>query len=253
MLTTFPNLREFHAAKAFFEAAKVPHSTLDPSPGYARVGIPAVVVAEADHHWLLNQERLPFICSGWVMDAPTPLSIPAEEPVSYSEDILGKLSIMTMQQCIADSARIRCTAHLSGNLKEVLPYLNASVPNAGYNPAGPSLTFADQNRIITLYPDRISLGKINDIIDAWRVLEMVRVQANECWQKRGAIKPCEEYRNKPTALAIFAGLPKTNCGKCGEKTCLAFAVKVWGGQARLDQCPSIASRDASVLAVAGNN
>ena len=253
MLTTFPNLREFHAAKAFFEAAKVPHSTIDPSPGYSRVGIPAVVVAEADQHWLMSQGLLPFVCAGWVRDTPTPLSIPPEEPVTYTDDIFGTPSIMTLQQCIADEARIRCTVHLSGNLKDVLPYLNAAVPNAGYNPAGPSLTFTEQNRIITLYPDRISLGKINHIIDAWRVLEMVRVKANECWRQRDAIKPCSEYRNKPPALAIFAGLPKTNCGKCGEKTCLAFAVKVWGGQAHMDQCPDISSRKTPMPMVAGNS
>lgn len=42
-----------------------------------------------------------------------------------------------------------------------------------------------------------------------------------------------------TGLDIFKQLPKTNCKECGLPTCLAFAMKVAGGQAGLDSCPRL--------------
>lgn len=44
------------------------------------------------------------------------------------------------------------------------------------------------------------------------------------------------------AMEIFKLLNKSNCRKCNEQTCLAFASKVFLGQKSLDQCPFV-SRD----------
>jgi hypothetical protein len=38
-------------------------------------------------------------------------------------------------------------------------------------------------------------------------------------------------------IAIYKKLPKTNCGRCGEATCMAFALKVKNNQAALSDCP----------------
>jgi len=46
-----------------------------------------------------------------------------------------------------------------------------------------------------------------------------------------------------TGVEIFKMLPKTNCKKCGQPTCLAFAMKLAQRQASLDQCPDV-SEDA---------
>jgi len=40
---------------------------------------------------------------------------------------------------------------------------------------------------------------------------------------------------------IFKLLDKTNCGKCNEKTCLAFAAGVFKGQRQLNECPHLES------------
>lgn len=48
------------------------------------------------------------------------------------------------------------------------------------------------------------------------------------------------------AFEIFQLLEKSNCGNCGEKTCLAFAGAVFKGQRRLSECvrldPGVAAR-----------
>jgi acetyl-CoA decarbonylase/synthase complex subunit gamma len=42
-----------------------------------------------------------------------------------------------------------------------------------------------------------------------------------------------------SGIEIYKKLPKTNCGKCGVPTCLAFAMKLAANQAELDACPDI--------------
>ncbi|NIA12457.1 MAG: acetyl-CoA decarbonylase/synthase complex subunit gamma [Nitrospiraceae bacterium] len=42
-----------------------------------------------------------------------------------------------------------------------------------------------------------------------------------------------------SGLDIYKHLPKENCKECGLATCLAFAMKVAGGQATLDACPRL--------------
>ncbi|MEJ5358682.1 MAG: DUF3786 domain-containing protein [Desulfobacterales bacterium] len=41
------------------------------------------------------------------------------------------------------------------------------------------------------------------------------------------------------AFEIFKLLEKSNCGNCGEKTCLAFAGAVFRGMRRLEECPRL--------------
>jgi hypothetical protein len=41
------------------------------------------------------------------------------------------------------------------------------------------------------------------------------------------------------AFEIFQLLEKSNCGNCGERTCLAFAGAVFKGQRWLNECPRL--------------
>ena len=40
-------------------------------------------------------------------------------------------------------------------------------------------------------------------------------------------------------MEIFQLLNKSNCRKCNEATCLAFAAAVFNGQKQLDECPHL--------------
>ena len=51
-----------------------------------------------------------------------------------------------------------------------------------------------------------------------------------------------------TGLEIYKLLPKTNCGKCGVATCLAFAMKLAQKQVSLDQCPDVTEQAKEALA-----
>ncbi|MCL5773541.1 MAG: acetyl-CoA decarbonylase/synthase complex subunit gamma [Firmicutes bacterium] len=50
-----------------------------------------------------------------------------------------------------------------------------------------------------------------------------------------------------TGLDIYKLLPKSNCGECGAPTCLAFAMKLAGKKASLEECPKISDEAKSAL------
>ncbi len=52
-----------------------------------------------------------------------------------------------------------------------------------------------------------------------------------------------------TGLDIYKLLPRTNCGKCGSPTCLAFAMRLAQKKAALEECPFV-SEDAKAILVA---
>ncbi|MGA1843056.1 MAG: acetyl-CoA decarbonylase/synthase complex subunit gamma [bacterium] len=53
-----------------------------------------------------------------------------------------------------------------------------------------------------------------------------------------------------TGIQIFKYLPKTNCGECKFPTCLAFAMRLAAGQARLSDCPYVSDEAKKVLSEA---
>jgi len=122
----------------------------------------------------------------------------------------------------------------------VLPYLAGLLPNAGYSDAAGILTLVHQGRLITVYPQTVTLAKALDEEDAERVLEWLREQINEAWARREQITPCFERRRAPRFLDIYRLLPGGNCGRCGQPTCLALALHLAFGEARLSDCPRLA-------------
>jgi acetyl-CoA decarbonylase/synthase complex subunit gamma len=54
-----------------------------------------------------------------------------------------------------------------------------------------------------------------------------------------------------SGLQIYKYLPKENCKECGLPTCLAFAMKVAGGQASLESCPRLSDAARAELGEAG--
>jgi Uncharacterized protein conserved in archaea len=239
VITTFPKLDEFEKAKKLMDSLSLKCPIIIPTPGYKKVGVPAIVM-EPEQRMKLSENGMDnFITSGWVDYYPVQSSVPETAPAEFKEDIFGQASIMVLQPCIAAKTKMRAIAHISGDLTEVFPYMNAKMPMAFYNVNGPTFTFMDGYRMITAYPRRMAFAKVDDIIDTWRVLEFIRIQSNECWQNRSQIEPSYEIRKKPAALEIYYRLPKTNCRACGEKACLAFALKLWSGLVPLFSCKPV--------------
>jgi hypothetical protein len=48
-------------------------------------------------------------------------------------------------------------------------------------------------------------------------------------------------------IEIYKKLPGTNCGECGEPTCMAFALKVNSAQRKISDCPYVTEADEELL------
>ncbi|SNR99089.1 Metal-binding trascriptional regulator, contains putative Fe-S cluster and ArsR family DNA binding domain [Anaerovirgula multivorans] len=150
----------------------------------------------------------------------------------YVKDII----ITRIQPCTADAERIRFQAGFSRNISEVLPYMNAVLMDAIYNHKIPSLTFKKQFRIITLYEDKLAVSKAINETDAYEITDLIKGLVNEIYEKRKDIEPIYEMRQKPSAIEVYKYLPKINCRKCKEATCLAFASKFLMGEQKIQNC-----------------
>lgn len=171
---------------------------------------------------------------------PWPPSAPGREVARSGRGLeimlIGSIEITHVLPCLADPAKIRFHAHPSGDLAQVLPYLNAVLRSAVYHHEGAALTFTREHRIICLHPQLVTGAKIDDIEDARAVLEWVRGLANDAWDRRAAITPCYERRQRLTPLAVYKLLPGTNCKRCRFPTCLAFAVEIAAERRSVIQC-----------------
>lgn len=239
IITTFSSQENFNRAEELLKKLKATYDVITPGPGFKMVSLPALVITPEVRTAFLREGGETIVNPGWVSYRETKVEASINEPMSFKEDIFGRAITVVLAPCMADPSKIRLVAHISGDLTQVFPYMNAFMPNVSFNPNVPSLTFMEEYRMIALYPHRISMAKADEIVDAWRVLEMLRVQTNSCWQNRSQIAPSYEMRRKPPALEIYFRLPKTNCKQCGEKTCMAFALRLWSGEVIPSQCKPV--------------
>jgi len=235
-LTTFSDRDELEHAVDLLRRLQVAHEIVSPDPGYATVGVPALVLSPEARSAYLDGGGSGIVNAGWVDYREPDSEVPATAPRAFDEDLLGRVAIVVLATCIADPSRLRLIAHFSGDTAEALPYLNAELPTGSYVPSMPVLTYMDGHRMVSLFRDRIGIAKADDIVDAWASLERVRCLVNDAWARRTSITPSTETRRRPPALEIYKRLPGTNCKECGEATCMAFAWSVWRGDAQPHRC-----------------
>jgi ArsR family metal-binding transcriptional regulator len=80
--------------------------------------------------------------------------------------------------------------------------------------------------MITLYPTTVTLAKVDDETHAKDLMEWLKELVNGTFENRQNIQPDFERGTTLRALDIFKLIPGTNCKKCGEPSCLAFAVQL---------------------------
>jgi ArsR family metal-binding transcriptional regulator len=139
-------------------------------------------------------------------------------------------------KCNPSAECANCLAALRDDIREVFPYLNATLKACQYNPDAPFLRFRHQGHVIVLRPRQAGVSTVADAEEARQMLDWVKDLINDTWEHRDQITPSDRRDPSLTALQLYKLLPGTNCGKCGEPTCLALAVKLAGEEASLDQC-----------------
>lgn len=138
--------------------------------------------------------------------------------------------------CDPGAERFSARARLHTDISELLPYLNATLRGAVYNRAVPALTWKKAGHSVAFHPREIATSNVEDRQAAQVELRALIRLANSTWERRAEIAPDEETHHRPTPLALYQRLPKTNCKECGEATCFTFALKLAAGQLALEKC-----------------
>ena len=152
---------------------------------------------------------------------------------------------ITRPECRREALSLHCIAHLDQDISKVLPYLNAKLGGDQYLKDPPSLTFKNQGKLIALHPQMIAINALRDEAEADKILEWLKEEINETWEKRDGIDPSFETPEKPKVFEILKLLPKTNCKECGQPTCMVFATQVAEGGRGPEDCPPL-SEEARV-------
>lgn len=139
--------------------------------------------------------------------------------------------------CDPGAERFSAIARLKTDIREVLPYLNATLRGAVYNPDAPALTWRKGGHNIAFHPYQIAVSNVLDREAAIQEVEGLIRLVNRTWERRAEIEPNFEARRRPGLMEVYKLLPRTNCKACGQVSCFVFANKLVTGQVGVQDCP----------------
>lgn len=77
-----------------------------------------------------------------------------------------------------------------------------------------------QGKLISVHDDHIAINALQDGEEAEKILRWLQGEINDAWSKRAEITPSFQAAPRPQVFEILRLLPKTNCRKCGQPTCI---------------------------------
>jgi len=149
---------------------------------------------------------------------------------------LDAIALTQTLPCLAEPGKIVIHGRPSRPLDEVLPYL-ATLPSViAWDPAARTLTFRRQPGFMTIYPDKIYITQIKDAAEGVELLAALTDAINAVWEKRQELVALRTKKRTPRPLDIWELLPRTNCKRCGEVSCMAFAVGLLQQEREVAEC-----------------
>ncbi|MBU1171463.1 MAG: Fe-S cluster protein [Proteobacteria bacterium] len=143
-------------------------------------------------------------------------------------------------KCQPGAMGVHCHAHLGQDVSCALPFLNSVLGGFEYIKDPPSVTFKAQGKLITVHGDKIAVNALKDEDEAKKIVEWLKREINEAWEKRDTIEPRFERMPRPKIIEILKRLPnKTQCRQCGAPTCMVFATQIAEGAKGPDDCPQL--------------
>ncbi len=142
-------------------------------------------------------------------------------------------------KCNPSFKSVHCIARLDQDISAALPYLNAELGGKQYFKDQPAVMFHAHGKIIKVGGTEIAINALQDEQEANRILEWLKSEINRVWEERDNITPSEESSKQPQVLEILKLLPKTNCKKCDQPTCMVFAVQAAEGGRSAEDCPEL--------------
>lgn len=138
-------------------------------------------------------------------------------------------------QCHTRST-VNAIVEVDADLRGVMPYLNAELGSCFFHPEGPFLRFTQGGKTFTLHPRHFTIGGLADEEEARKMVAYVQKLLAETWARRQEITPSYRRGREVKVLEVYKLLPRTNCGVCGVKSCMAFAAGLLQQEFLLEDC-----------------
>ncbi len=151
--------------------------------------------------------------------------------------LITAISLTGTRPCLAEPGKIIVLGKPDQALDEVLPYLAALPGVITYTPEAHALTFRRPAGFLTVYADRVVITQVANTEEGLELLSALTEAINATWEHRDESKAVTTGRRAPRPLDVWGLLPKTNCKRCGEATCMAFAFGLLQQKRELDECP----------------
>jgi len=157
---------------------------------------------------------------------------------------LESIALTRTLPCLAEPGKIIVIGTPNRSLSEVIPYL-ATLPSViAYNPNTNTLTFRRQPGLLTLYAEKVYITQVANVEEGLHLLNSLVEAINTTWTHRSELVPIKTAKRAPTWLDVYTMLPQSNCKKCGEATCMAFAVALLQQKRKISECFPLGSDTA---------
>lgn len=150
--------------------------------------------------------------------------------------MIQNINIVETSPCMADKTKLKGITVADCDLTPLIPYINAEMPKADYKKESGSIAFKKGNVGFTIMKNNINVSRFDTVTHLRELLDWVKGLLNDIEYRKDEITP--DYRTfvHPAPTLIYKELPQTNCGKCGLKTCMAFAGKLSRRKIDVEEC-----------------
>ena len=147
------------------------------------------------------------------------------------------INILDVDICVQQPGKFAARARASASLKEIMPYLNAMFRTSMYNHDDGSIKFTNEGIEYTIIGDQVNVAKFANRTELHEVLDWLKDLINDIHDSMAEMPPLYARRKPVPVFFIYNLLPKTNCQRCGKKSCWIFAAQLNKLEADLDECP----------------
>jgi ArsR family metal-binding transcriptional regulator len=162
------------------------------------------------------------------------------------KDLIDKYELeLCDPACLPGAPIWAAKAHLTDDVSEVMPYLNAVLERTFYSGNKQWIIWREDARKYALRPHELAVSGVVERGEGKELIDEAVEMINDVWRRMAEITPDETASNPPQVIDILKNLPRTNCGECGLPSCMAFAAALVEGDRSLEGCPYLLKEENS--------
>ena len=153
--------------------------------------------------------------------------------------MIQRIDIISTSPCMAYKSKLKGITAADCDLTPLIPYINAELPKADYKKESESISFKKGITKFTIMKNNINVARFDTVTHLRELLDWVMDLLNDIDSRKEDITP--DYRTfiHPAPPLIYKELPRTNCGKCGQKSCIAFAGRLSRRKIDVEECSAL--------------